>query len=57
MKTIEKFAVGAGIILVLYFVMRDDKKDEKTQYEYRRSVKGQSNFQPWERKKGSGSRS
>ena len=57
MKTIEKFAIGAGIILVLYFVMKDDKKDEKTQYEYKRSVKGADTFQPWERKKGSGSRS
>ena len=57
MKTIEKFAIGAGIILVLYFVMKDDKKDEKQQFEYKRSVKGADSFQPWERKKGSGSRS
>ena len=30
MKTIEKFAIGAGIILVLYMVMKDDKSDEKS---------------------------
>ena len=57
MKTIEKFAIGAGIILVLYMVMKDDKSDEKPEYEYQRSVKGQDSFQPWARKKGSGSRS
>ncbi len=57
MKTIEKFAIGAGIILVLYMVMKDDKSDEKPEYEYQRSVKGQDSYTKWERKKGSGSRS
>ena len=41
MKTIEKFVIGAGIVLVLYMVMKDDgSKDDKPTYEYQRRMKG-----------------
>ena len=51
----EKIAVAAGIILVLYFVMKDDKdKDKKGKYEYQRREKAKGGqFAPWERKGGS----
>ncbi len=52
MKTWERFAVGAGIVLVLYMVMKDGSKDDD--YEYGRRKKGASTgFQEWERKRGS----
>lgn len=52
MKTWEKAAVAAGIVLVLYMVMKEDK--EKGEYEYQRRAKGQfGQYQPWERKSGS----
>jgi hypothetical protein len=56
MKQTEKIAIAFGIILVLYFVMKDsDKdKDKKGEYEYQRRVKktgGQ--YKTWERKQGS----
>ena len=61
MKTIEKFVIGAGIVLVLYMVMKDDgSKDDKPTYEYQRRMKGVrgADFEEWEKKKGSsGSRS
>ena len=55
MKQVEKIAIAAGIILVLYFVMKDsDKdKDKKGEYLYRRTVKGKSDWKDWERKQGS----
>ena len=55
MKQMEKIAVAAGIILVLYFVMKDDKdKDKKGKYEYQRREKAKGGqFAPWERKGGS----
>ncbi len=59
MKTIEKFAIGAGIVLILYMVMKDDKKDEKPEYEYTRVQKGVRGAvpEPWKRKgSSSGSR-
>jgi hypothetical protein len=55
MKQVEKIAIAAGIILVLYFVMKDsDKdKDKKGEYEYKRAHKGKSDWKAWERKQGS----
>ncbi len=55
MKQTEKIAIAAGIILVLYFVMKDsDKdKDKKDEYEYQRTKTGKSNWAKWERKQGS----
>ena len=54
MKQMEKIMIAAGIVLVLYFVMKDGKdKDKKGEYEYQRSKTGQSNWAKWERKGGS----
>ena len=46
MKTWEKLAVGAGVIVVLYMVMKDDKDDK---YDYQRADKGKGNFKTWQR--------
>ena len=55
MKQVEKIAIAAGIILVLYFVMKDsDKdKDKKGEYEYKRAHTGKADWKAWERKQGS----
>ena len=47
MKTWEKLAVGAGIVVVLYMVMQNDKDDKK--YEYRRTVTGKNDWKDWQR--------
>ena len=47
MKTWEKLAVGAGVIVVLYMVMKDDKDDDK--FHYQRADKGKTNWTDWKR--------
>ena len=53
MKTWEKVAIGAGIIAIAYFVMKDSDKGE---YEYQRKKKDDrsARFEPWSK---TGSRS
>ena len=54
MKQMEKIMIAAGIVLVLYFVMKDGKdKDKKGEYEYQRAHTGKSDWKKWERKGGS----
>ena len=53
MKNWEKIAVGAGIIAILYFVMKDKDKDKDGEYKYQRQKKGQSSWEAYEKKKGS----
>ena len=52
MKNWEKIAVGAGIIAILYFVMKDKDKDGDD-YKYQRQKKGQSSWESYDKKKGS----
>ena len=46
MKTWEKVAIGAGIIAIAYFVMKDSDKDK---YDYQRKKAGEptSAYKTW----------